>query len=274
MKSSVADRSTRVLCLRIVAVGGTTVRLTDHPVDLSMGATIYKSTAGYEFSGYSSSAGFSPSAIDLEGIADAAGITRAQIASGLFDGARAYGFATDWTSPAEDEEPLVALLFGRAELLDGRYRISGVSIADALGQTVGLTYGPACSHTFGDSGCGANLATYTINGTLTSVSSATTFRDSALAYAADTFGAGTFKFTSGANAGLRATEIKSFAADGTFTLWEPAYYTPSVGDAYTAVRGCRKRLVDCQGFGLVLNFFGFPDVPVTSSYARFGTGGS
>ena len=51
--------------MRIVPVSGSPIYLTDHPRDLVMSGHTYLSTAGYEFTGYSSTAGFSPSAIDL-----------------------------------------------------------------------------------------------------------------------------------------------------------------------------------------------------------------
>ena len=46
--------------------------------------------------------------IDLQGIVGLAGIERDVIASGVFDGARCYVFATSWAAPVVDEEPLIA----------------------------------------------------------------------------------------------------------------------------------------------------------------------
>jgi hypothetical protein len=77
-------------------------------------------------------------------------------------------------------------------------------------------------------GCGVSLAANTVTGTLTSVSSASVFTDSARAEAADTFGAGTIQFTSGLNSGLKPLEIKSFAS-GVITTFEPFYYLPVMG---------------------------------------------
>jgi hypothetical protein len=128
-------------------------------------------------------------------------------------------------------------------------------------------------------GCGVSLAANTVTGTLTSVTSASVFTSSARTEAADTFGAGTIKFTSGPNAGLKALEIKSFAG-GVITTFEPFYYLPVVGDAYSMVRGCRKRLSDCQAAGTapgivsnVANFGGFPWIPTGSTYSQVGQGG-
>lgn len=281
MKSTVADYRYRVLCLRIVPVTGSPIYLTDHPRDLVMGGHTYLSTAGYQFTGYAATAGFSPASVDLEGIAGASGITRAAIGSGLFDGARCYVFATSWLSPVEDQEPITAGIFGQATLLDHRYQIGGVSLIDALNQSVGQAYGAQCPKTFlsqTTAGCMVPVAANTVTGTLTSVTSASVFRDSARVEAADTFGAGTIRFTSGPNAGLKPLEIKSFSG-GTITTFEPFYYLPAVGNSYSMVRGCRKRLSDCQNrwngsaFSNVVNFGGFPWIPTGSTYAKVGQGG-
>lgn len=280
MKSAVADYRYRVLCMRIVPVAGSPIYLTDHPHDLAMSGHTYLSTSGYQFTGYSATATFSPSAIDIEGIAGASGVTRAAVASGLFDGARCYCFATSWNAPVEDQEPITAGIFGKATLLDDRYQIGGVSLVDALNQTIGETYGPQCPKVFGSQtygGCMVDLSANgnTVTGALTSVGSASAFVDTGRAEADDVFGAGTIQFTSGPNAGLKPLEIKSFSA-GTFVTFESFYYMPGIGDTYIAIRGCRKRLSDCQaraGGSNVLNFGGFPWIPTSSTYAQVGQGG-
>jgi uncharacterized phage protein (TIGR02218 family) len=282
MKSVVADYRYRILCLRIVPVTGSPIYLTDHPRDLVMSGHTYLSTAGYQFTGQSATAGFSPASVDIEGIAGASGLSRAAVGSGLFDGARCYVFATSWAAPVEDQEPVVAGIFGKATLLDHRFQIGGVSLIDALNQTVGQTYGAQCPKTFCGTeyaGCGVSLAANTVTGTLTSVTSASVFTSAARTEADDTFGAGTIQFTSGPNAGLKALEIKSFAG-GVITTFEPFYYLPVAGNAYSMVRGCRKRLSDCQnrwnGSGIVsnvANFGGFPWIPTGSTYSQVGQGG-
>ena len=282
MKSVVADYRYRTQCLRIVPVTGSPIYLTDHPRDLVMSGHTYLSTAGYQFTGQSATAGFSPASVDIEGIAGASGLSRAAVGSGLFDGARCYVFATSWAAPVEDQEPVVAGIFGKATLLDHRFQIGGVSLIDALNQSVGQTYGAQCPKLFCGTeyaGCGVSLAANTVTGTLTSVTSASVFTSAARTEADDTFGAGTIQFTSGPNAGLKALEIKSFAG-GVITTFEPFYYLPVAGNAYSMVRGCRKRLSDCQarwnGSGIVsnvANFGGFPWIPTGSTYAQVGQGG-
>jgi len=279
MKSVVTDAELRVLCLRIMPVIGATIYLTDHPRDLTMSGHTYLSTSGYEFTGYSATAGFAPGSLDLQGISGVAGISRAQIAAGLFDGAVVSIFATSWSAPIEDEEPIVRGIFGKARLEDDRYVIEGLSLIDALNTARNDQFTAQCPKVFlsqGFGGCLVPAAPNTVTGSLTSVSSASSFTDTGRGEASDTFAAGTIQFTSGPNAGLKALEIRSFSAGGVIETFESFYYLPQIGDNYTMVRGCRKRS-DCeprQGvsgpFNNIINFGGFPWVPTGSTYGQWG----
>jgi len=269
MKSAVADYRYRVICLRIVPKIGSPIYLTHYVRDLVMGGHTYLSGSGYEFTGFSSTANLSPGVIELDGIAGMAGIGYDQIASGLFDGARAYLFATTWSNPVEDEEPIVASILGKATLQDQRYTMEEMALVDALNQSIGKTYTAPCDRTFGDPWCGISLASVTVTGTLTSVTSRSIVTDSARTEAADWFGAGTIQFTSGKNAGLAPLEIKSFAA-GVIETHEPFHYPPAINDAYLLIEGCRKRESDCQTKGNIINFLGFTRIPAGSTYAQVG----
>ena len=287
MKTTVTPYATAAWCVRIVTVSGPTLRLTTYPQNLTMSnATVYETDSGYEQTAYSSGTGMSPAAIDLTGFIGLAGITRDQIASGVFDNARVYIFKCDFLNPVEDYEPVTAGFFGKTTLEDEKYTIQGMSLIDALNQSSGKSYQAACSHTFGDAGCGITLSLVNVSGTLTHVSGSTIVRDSGRPEAADWFGAGTIQFTTGDNAGLKPLEIKSYADDGTITTFEPFYYTPEVGDSYILIPGCRKRLEDCRDkWGNVAvtsgthawkttpnngGFFGFSYIPTASVVQQIG----
>lgn len=271
MKSIVAPYETAAWCVRIECLNGLTVRLTSYPHDLTMSnATVYKTDYGYDPTAFSASSGFSPSAIDLEGIVSAAGVSRDALASGVFDNARVYIFKTSFLAPVEDYEEVAAGFFGKTTLMDDAYRIEGMSLVDALNQTVGSIYQAACPRTLGDAGCQVNLVAFTVTGTLTSVTSSSFVRDSARSESADWFGAGTINFTSGLNAGLKPLEVKTYSG-GWIETFEPFYYPPAIGDAYVLVPGCRKREADCRDkFANIINFFGFTRIPTSSTYTRFG----
>lgn len=276
MKPQVAPYETSALCLRIVCTNGTTIRVTRYPRDLTMSnGQVYQSGSGFDFSGYESTSGFSPSAIDLEGILGFAGVTREAVATGVFDNARAYLFATSFLAPVEDYEPITASFLGKASLTDNGYRIEEMGLVDALNQSVGHTVSPMCDKPFGGqefAGCKVALGPLTVTGTLTAVASDQQFTDSTRAEAADYFAYGTIRFTSGANAGLKPLEIRQHLAGGVIQTFEPFYYVPAVGDAYEMIPGCRKRFSDCKTkWNNAINFGGFPHAPVSSVYGEIGT---
>lgn len=272
MKSTVAPYETATTCVRIECLNGLTVRLTSYPYDLTMSnGSVYKTDYGYEPTAFAASSAFSPSAMDLEGIVAVGGVTRDTLASGVFDNARVYIFKCNFLAPVEDYEPIAAGFFGKTTLQDDHYRIEGMSLVDALNQSVGRTYGPGCDATFGDARCGKDLTALDVTGSVTSVTSNRIVRDAARAEAADYFVAGTLEFTSGANLGTKPLEIKGYAADGTITTFEPFYFTPVIGDTYVMIPGCRKRLVDCGAWSNVPNFRGFPHMPTTSAYSEYGS---
>lgn len=274
MKTQVAPYATSAKCLRIECADGTTVvRLTRYPVDLVMSnGAVYQTGSGFDFTGAQATSNFAASAIDLEGFLGFAGVTRDTIASGVFDNARCYLFACDFLNPVEDYEPIVCSILGKTVLDDEKYTIEEMGLIDALNQSVGDTYAAACPKRLGGqeyAGC-KKLVT-PVTGTLTHVSSAAIVRDATRGEAADWFGAGTIRFASGANAGLKPLDIKSYAADGTITTFEPCYYPPQVGDAYEMMPGCRKRLADCRDkWDNVVNFGGFSNIPTSSSYQQVG----
>lgn len=274
MKPAVADSKYKVHCLRIVPLWGPTVYLTDHVRDLVIGANTYKTDSGYQFTGLAAESNMSPGVMDLTGVAGLAGIDYDTLASGVFDNARVYGFATTWRTPIVDEEPLGLAFLGKTTLKDDRYTAEMMMSVDALNQSTGKTYTPSCQKKFGGqefAGCKKSLGPLTVTGTITSVTSTSVFRDSTRAEAADYFGEGTIAFTSGANAGLKPMEVKTHAADGTLTLHAPCHYPVVIGDAYSLIPGCRHRPVDCSTkWSNIVNFGGFSYVPTQSTHSKVG----
>jgi len=274
MKSAVAPYETAVRCLRIECLGGLVVRLASYPFDLVMSnGAVYQSAAGMNASSFTAETGFAASVVDIEGFIGFAGITRDAVASGVFDGAIAYCFVTDFLNPVEDEEEVVSSICGKTTIDDDKYRIEEMALVDLLNQTAGDSISPSCRNVFGGQeygGCKVNLVAITVTGTLTHVTSALVIRDSARGEAADHFGFGVIRFTSGANAGLADIRIDDHAADGTLTLAQAPYYPAVVGDAYELVPGCRKRLVDCQRHNNVRRMKAFLFVPTSATYTKIG----
>jgi uncharacterized phage protein (TIGR02218 family) len=273
MKSTVVDYQYRITCVRIVPLLGAPIYLSDHIRDLTLGGNLYRSDAGYEFSGNATESSMTPGTFDLEGIIELAGISRAAIASGFLDNAKLFIFATQWNAPLVDHEPISKGILGRTTLKDDRYSVEVMSLIDALNQPIGKTYGATCPKKFGGqdyAGCKKVVADST--GTITSVAGRYVFRDSSRTEAADYFGAGSIVWTTGANAGLKSQEVKSYLADGTIELYEAFFYTMQVGDQFLLTPGCRKRAnEDCRDkWSNILNFGGFTRIPTGSTYTARG----
>lgn len=293
MKAHVADYATRVYCVRIEPANtAPIVRLAGYPVDLVMSnGEVYLTENGYEFSGLGSSSTFASSSIDLSGILQLGAISQDDLASGVYDNARVYLFATSWANPIEDEEPLALTFWGKVEFIDDKYRVQLMGAIDALSQSTGRTYAPTCPWTLFDetldghvlpvahSKCtgpraaqdGPLLADFKIAGTLTSVTDQYQFADSARAEAADWFAYGSIRFTSGPNAGLKPIQIKAFTAGGVILLHEAMFYLPTIGDAYEMIPGCRKDGATCKTkWTNKINFGGQDYVPAPSVYSQVG----
>ena len=272
MKPAVVDYQFRITCVRIEPLLGPAIYLTDHIRDLTLGGDLYRSDAGYEFSGNATESSMTPGTFDLEGIIDLAGISRAAIASGFLDNAKLFIFATQWNAPIVDQEPISKGILGRTTLKDDRYSVEVMSMIDALNQPIGKTYGATCPKKFGGQEyAGCKKVVSPSAGTITSVTDRYNLKDSSRTEPADYFGAGSIVWTTGANVGLKSQEIKSYAADGTIELYEAFFYTMQIGDQFELTPGCRKRLEDCRDkWANILNFGGFTRIPTGNTYATRG----
>jgi hypothetical protein len=297
MKSHVADWQTRVYCVRIEPANDSPiVRLAGYPVDLTMSnGQVYLTESGYEFSGLDSTSTFASASIDLNGILQKGAISRTDLASGVYDNARVYLFATSWANPIEDEEPLGLMFFGAAQFdeLRDSYSVQLMGAIDVLSQSVGRTYTASCQWTLFDqhlggallpahkSRCtgprsapdGPDIADYLVTGTITSVTDQYMFADAARIEAAGWFDFGEFRFTSGKNAGLAPIRVKAFTAGGVMLLHDAMFYLPEVGDAYEMIPGCNKTGDQCRDkYDNKLNNGGFEDVPSPTQYSQVGRG--
>lgn len=297
MKPTVTDWQTRVYCARIEPVGSQPIiRIAGYPVDLAMSnGEVYLTENGYEFSGISSTSDLSAPGADLSGILQMGAVTREDLASGVYDNARIYVFATSWANPVEDEEPLSLMFWGRTEFDEARdtYTAQLMGAKDVLSQSIGRTYAASCPWTLFDqsidgriiastiSRCtgprsnpdGPDINVYRVAGSLTSVVDQYRFSDTARTEPDDWFGYGEIMFTTGQNAGLKPSQIKSFFG-GNIELHEALFYAPQVGDQYWIIPGCRKRLnQDCIAkFGNAKNHGGQAHVPAPSQYSQVGRG--
>lgn len=250
---------------------GVALGFTDHDRDVAVAGLTCAAHTGLEAAEAAAELGFAVSGGDVSGALSGLGLTEADIAGGLYDGAAVETWLVDWTDP------------GTRLLLDvgtlGEIRREGDAfvaevrgLADRLDAERGRTYGATCGADLGDARCGVDVARFRAAGTVDArpepgtlaVSFAGTFADGL-------FTGGRLTWTGGANVGLSGDVRTHLGA--LVELWEAPPRGVAPGDAFTLVAGCDKRLSTCRGtFANALNFQGFPHMPGNDFVVRYAPG--
>lgn len=229
--------------------------------DATIDAVIYESAPGLSVASFASSAGLAVDNSELTVLADDTIITRADILAGHWNNAAYLLFKYDWTDVSAGEEVISAGFLGELHPRSGAYVAELRALQQYLQQPVGAASTKTCRARLGDAMCMVDLGGWTETGTITSVTSKQVFTDSSRTEADDYFGEGILTWTAGLNTGL-SQKVKTYASD-TFTLSLPMIFDVQIGDTYSVIAGCRKRLdEDCAAkFSNELNFQGEPHRP-------------
>ncbi len=231
----------------------------------------FKSTSGMTASNVETQQGQAATNMEAQLFLITAGITEADALAGKWSHALTTVLLVNYEALAmgqwiAEKGPLGAFV-QRGQILSTE--IMGFN--QALIQQYGKVTRSECSHQFGDTGCTLNLSAlgYVKTGTLTGVTSQTTFADSSRTEADDYFGNGEITFTSGSNNGYTFHVDSWTLSTKTFTLRMPTPYLPVIGNTYSAKRGCRKRASDCTGYANIVNFNGFGNfIPTIEDLTR------
>lgn len=257
--------------LKLTRTDGAVYGFTSADVDATIGGVPYVSAPGLDVLSWTTSAGLAVDNTEITVLADDAIITRADILAGRWNNAAFALVRYDPQDVAGGVEPIGAGFLGELRPRQGAYVAELRGLQQYLQQPVGSPSTKTCRYRLGSTAmpeglCKVTLASYTVTGTLTGVTSNQVFTDSARAEAADYFGEGILTWTGGLNNGLRA-KVKTHATGGVFTLSLPMIYTVQVGDTYSVHAGCRKRFdEDCVSkFSNGLNFGGEPHRPTLDS---------
>lgn len=258
--------STLCQCLKMTLRDGTIVGATSIDKSLVIDGVTYH--AWLQVSDIVSTATLGVDNLELTVITDDTALM-ADIEAGRYDNASFYLFETNYLSPTDGQNSLKRGTTGEAKITDaGSYTLEFRGLTQALQQTVGSVTSKTCRAHFADfptqalgNKCGLTAATYTFTGTIDTVTSRQIVSDAARTEADDYYTEGFLTFTDGLNSGYRR-QIKSFAA-GVFTFVLPFPFVIGVGDAYSAIAGCRKRHIDdCKTkFNNLVNFQGEPYLP-------------
>lgn len=257
------DATTLCQCVKFTRTDATVLAYTTAQVDVVVSAVTYLSGPGLEIGEIASAAGLAVDNLELSILPDEDGgtITRADLLTGRWNGAAFEIFETSFVDPTIGINILKTGTLGEVRLDRGRFVVELRSLAQALQQPLGAVTSKTCRYRLGDAGCTLALGPYTHAGTVTAVTSQQVFTASALTQAAEYFVEGTVTFTSGDNDGY-TQKCKVFTSGKVFTLSLPMPYAIQIGDTFSAVAGCQKRLAeDCTKFSNVVNFGGEPHLP-------------
>jgi uncharacterized phage protein (TIGR02218 family) len=226
---------------------------TDIPLELD--SVTY--APGLEVTQIALAAGLGVNNLELTVLPDEDGgtVTRADLLTGVWDGSAFDLFEANYRSLGDGVNSLLSGINGEVTVNRGSFVVEMRGKLQFLNQPIGIVTSKTCRAILGDASCTVDLEPLTVTGTLTGVTSRQAVTDSARTEADEWYAEGTFTATSGANASPihYSRRVKLYASD-TFTFDQPFPYDFEVGDTYTAVVGCRKRLEDCRNkFDNVLN---------------------
>ena len=262
-----AGATTLCRCWRVERQDGRRYGFTDHDVDLAFDGSVFRASSGLDATAVQASTGLSVDNGQVMGALSDAGVSEVEIAAGHFDRAAIEHWLVDWTRP--DLRALIfAGRFGEIRRKDGAFEVELRGPAEALNAPVGRTLQRNCDRRLGDGKCRFDLETpgFSANSVVARVEAGAVIHVDGLGgYADGWFAGGALLWTSGANAGERATvKTDGLRADGSrrIELWREPGMAAAEADGLHLAAGCDRRAETCRSkFANFLNFRGFPHIP-------------
>lgn len=274
-----SETTTLCLCWLIERRDGTKKGFTSNVVDLSAnidggGSVSFKAATGTSVSNLQTSTGRGIDNLAAYGIINSSEITESDLLKGLYDDARVTIALVNYEDPTEFVVAATGFL-GEVKIGRKAFETEVRTLLVRANQQIGKVCSPLCRvKVLGDSECTVNLASFTFaSQTVSSVVSRSQFRTASAGVVgkpAFYFAYGKLTWTSGANSG-KAVEVRSHDTGSPclLTLAEIMPFDIQVGDAFTIIAGCDRRLESCRDkFANVLNFRGEPYIPGTDAVLR------
>lgn len=254
--------TTVALLIRVERADGTIYGFTDHDADIFYGGLLYRAGSAIGASAVVGSDKLSVDNLEINGALESAAITAEDLDAGRWDFAQVQIRLVNWADLTQGAVYLKRGELGRVTRRGGAFVAELLGLTLRLQRTIGRTILPTCDvKRLGDARCGVGLSSFTESGTVTSVTSQTTFADNSLAQSAGYFRRGTLLWITGDNAGI-SFNVAEHATGGVITLDRDAPAAIAVGDSFEVVAGCDRTFATCRDtFDNVLHFRGFPYVP-------------
>ncbi len=256
------EATTLATCWKMTLRDTTVKAFTDHNTDLVVDSIIYKASSGFTPGVVELSDSLSVDNISVQGVIDSTAILEEDIIAGKYDFAEVEIFKVNYSDLTQGKVNLSRGWIGEVQFGKKYFTAELVGLTRRLSKNIGDIYSASCRAKLGDSRCKVNMASYTVTGTATTVTTKSKFTDTSRSEADGYFNFGKIKFTSGANNNIEM-EVKEYR-NKEFSLALPMPYDIGVGDSYSLEAGCDKTFETCMAkFNNAVNFRGEPHVPGT-----------
>lgn len=247
---------------RVTRRDGASVAFTDHDRPLAFDELLCEPAVGLRLGALDKSLGLGVDTASVSGALNSDAITEAELARGLWDGARVDVFRVDWRDAAARVH-LFAGRIGEVRRGEAAFEAELRGLQAALNTPVGRVFSRYCDADLGDGRCGQDVsgATFHGEGAVVDIVSSSAFRASGLgAFQDGWFARGRIVWSDGS-----ASEIAVHrAGDGAalIELLDAPGAALSEGATFDIYAGCDKRFETCRGkFANSANFRGFPHMP-------------
>ena len=143
----------------LTRVDGAVLGFTDHDRDLVVEGVVCTAASGWTAGAAETAAGFSPGQAAAVGGFDDAALSEADLAAGLYDGARVECRVVDWSAP-QLAVRLWSARVAAAKVEGGAFTLALEGPLAALDRVAGRTFGRSCDAAFGDARCGVDVAAF------------------------------------------------------------------------------------------------------------------
>ncbi|WP_429911512.1 DUF2163 domain-containing protein [Glycocaulis sp.] len=193
-------------------------------------------------------------------------ISAADIAKGLYDGARVEVWRVDWAEP-ETRVRVFTGEIGEIRRSGAGFEVELAGLSARLNRRIGRVFSKTCDAELGDARCGVNVSApaYTGAGSVVELASARSFAAEGLAgFTPGWFAHGRLVWLTGANEGAAARvethELRGGAVQ--IALAGAPVFPMAQGDTFQIVAGCDGRAATCRAkFANFARFRGCPHIP-------------
>jgi len=249
-------------CWKIVRKDGVARGFTDHDRDLTFDGTVFEASSGLSPSVLVRSTGLAVDNAEAVGVLASAGLTEADIASGIYDDAEVWSYLVNWADVAQRKTVFRGTI-GEITRAGGEFRAELRGLADKLGEATGRAFLKPCGAVLGDAACKVDLEApgYSVAAVVEAVDAdgrVTLTTDGA--FAEGWFERGYVRTDTGRRIGIKRDALVGGQRQVTF--WHLPAVQLEADQNVTLVVGCDRRAETCRvKFNNISNFRGFPDLP-------------